>query len=79
MPKLNMDEFKALRHRFYKTGKFRRDILRAMGYLVEVSDDQITQDVERGAIFGIYLDGRIDELIQNIEEQEAIIAGSASG
>jgi hypothetical protein len=70
MPELTSDEFKALRHRFYRVGKNRRSILRSMGYLTEVPDYRITQDVERGAIFSICMDGRIDELIKLIEKEE---------
>jgi hypothetical protein len=74
MPELTSDEFKALRHRFYRVGKSRRNILWSMGYLTDVPEERINQDIEREVIWTILRDGRIEELIQKIEQEETNVA-----
>jgi hypothetical protein len=41
-----------------------------MGYLTDVPDERINQDIEREVIWSIFHDGRIEELIRHIEEAE---------
>jgi hypothetical protein len=63
-----IDDFKALRHRYYKLGKGRDKILREMGYHVT---ENPSQDEERAILQQIWDSRRMPSLIWRIEEMEA--------
>lgn len=74
--RLEMDEdFRALRHRFYKLGKERRrKLLSQLRLLPDIPEREISQDVEKRLLFECVLRGRLDTLKADVEREEAEIA-----
>lgn len=66
-----MEDFTALRHRYYKLGKERIEILRAMGFFHTIENQGITQAMEKQAMMRIEGQGLLNELVARIERKEA--------
>ena len=76
--KVDLEEFKALRHRFYKLGRARRwNVLRFLGLLAE-GEEPLDQDHEKQLLFTIAKNSGLDELEEQIGFQEKEIEEEAN-
>lgn len=66
-----MEDFKDIRHRYYKLGKGRLELLRKMGYrITEETEANMDHAREKWWLMRVWEDGKVDELIALIEETE---------
>ena len=61
-------DFKDIRHRYYKLGKGRVELLRKMGY--DIQDITIDHQTEKWYLMNIEENGRLNELVSLIAEAE---------
>lgn len=68
---MDLEDFKDIRHRYYRLGKGRIEILRRMGYQIgEKTLANMDHASEKLWLMQVWEDVRVDELIDLIKEME---------